>query len=222
MSYIGNDKVGEMYLGATKIGKAYLGSDLVYSAGEVVLPYDAEVEYLHSDGNAYIDTGINADGGLSIECKFKFDDNQNKAIAGAIYDRGNGSYYRTHLSPLNNGVYYYNNSPISAPYVYYYNDYVLVVDVTNGTMTVNNTTRAFTPANFDCQCNYYLFARNSVNMALQSKPSRFYYFKMSRNGVLVRDFIPVRVGQVGYMYDKVSRQLFGNAGSGNFTLGNDV
>ena len=34
--------------------------------------------------------------------------------------------------------------------------------------------------------------------------------------------IPVRVGQVGYMYDKVSRELFGNQGSGNFTLGNDV
>ena len=35
------------------------------------------------------------------------------------------------------------------------------------------------------------------------------------------DLIPVRVGQVGYMYDKVSRQLFGNSGTGNFILGND-
>ena len=39
---------------------------------------------------------------------------------------------------------------------------------------------------------------------------------------LVRDYIPVRVGQVGYMYDKVSGQLFGNSGTGNFILGNDI
>ncbi len=36
------------------------------------------------------------------------------------------------------------------------------------------------------------------------------------------DMIPVRVGSVGYMYDKVSKTLFGNAGSGSFILGNDI
>ena len=35
------------------------------------------------------------------------------------------------------------------------------------------------------------------------------------------DLIPVRVGQVGYMYDKVSGQLFGNVGTGDFGLGPD-
>ena len=41
------------------------------------------------------------------------------------------------------------------------------------------------------------------------------------NGVLVRDFIPVRKGTVGYLYDRVSGKLFGNAGSGDFVLGQD-
>lgn len=36
------------------------------------------------------------------------------------------------------------------------------------------------------------------------------------------DFVPVRVGQVGYMYDTVNNTLLGNAGNGSFTLGNDV
>ncbi len=39
--------------------------------------------------------------------------------------------------------------------------------------------------------------------------------------MIVFDAIPVRVGQVGYMYDKVSGNLLGNAGSGSFVLGND-
>jgi hypothetical protein len=42
------------------------------------------------------------------------------------------------------------------------------------------------------------------------------------NDILVRDFIPVRVGNIGYMYDKVSKKLFGNSGQGNFILGNDI
>ena len=51
---------------------------------------------------------------------------------------------------------------------------------------------------------------------------RVYSFKIYDNGVVVRDFIPVRVGNVGYMYDKISKQLFGNSGSGNFILGADI
>ena len=47
-------------------------------------------------------------------------------------------------------------------------------------------------------------------------------YKHIKNGQTVIDFIPVRVGNVGYMYDKVSRQLFGNNGTGNFILGPDI
>jgi len=36
------------------------------------------------------------------------------------------------------------------------------------------------------------------------------------------DLIPVRVGQVGYMYDKISNKLFGNSGTGSFILGPDL
>lgn len=39
---------------------------------------------------------------------------------------------------------------------------------------------------------------------------------------LTFDAIPVRVGNVGYMYDKVSGKLFGNAGTGDFILGPDI
>ena len=50
---------------------------------------------------------------------------------------------------------------------------------------------------------------------------KLYYCKIWKGGSLVRDYIPVRVGQVGYMYDKVSGQLFGNSGTGDFVLGPD-
>ena len=55
-----------------------------------------------------------------------------------------------------------------------------------------------------------------------SRKARLYNFSISDNGILVRDLIPVRVGNVGYMYDRVSGKLFGNAGTGSFVLGPDI
>ena len=46
--------------------------------------------------------------------------------------------------------------------------------------------------------------------------------KIKNGSELVRDMISVRVGTTGYMYDKVSGELFGNVGSGSFGLGNDI
>lgn len=46
--------------------------------------------------------------------------------------------------------------------------------------------------------------------------------KLYKNTVLELDLIPVRCGAVGYMYDRVSGHLFGNAGTGNFIVGSDV
>ena len=51
---------------------------------------------------------------------------------------------------------------------------------------------------------------------------RIYYYRIYNSGVLVRDFIPVRNGQTGFMYDRVTGALFPNEGSGSFTLGPDL
>lgn len=68
----------------------------------------------------------------------------------------------------------------------------------------------------------YMFARHRQDNGVGNySKAKIYYCKIWNGGALVRDFIPVRVGQVGYMYDKVSGELFGNSGSGSFTLGND-
>jgi hypothetical protein len=42
------------------------------------------------------------------------------------------------------------------------------------------------------------------------------------DATLVRDYIPVRLGTTGYMYDKVSGTMFGNDGTSSFDIGNDV
>ena len=62
---------------------------------------------------------------------------------------------------------------------------------------------------------------NSSGTASYYFRGRFGYVKIYQNGILVRDYIPVRVGDVGCFYDRVSGQLFGNAGTGAFIIGPD-
>lgn len=51
---------------------------------------------------------------------------------------------------------------------------------------------------------------------------RIYYLRVYESGVLLHNYIPVRIGQVGYLYDRVSGTLFSNAGTGSFILGPDI
>lgn len=69
---------------------------------------------------------------------------------------------------------------------------------------------------------YMLFACYYQSGVVNSIKEKIYDVKIYVNDELVRRFIPVRIGQVGYMYDEVSGELFGNASIGNFTLGPDV
>ena len=67
-----------------------------------------------------------------------------------------------------------------------------------------------------------LFARLWNGSYQYSNGVRIHSFKWYESETLVLDLIPVRVGTTGYMYDRVNGELFGNSGSGSFTLGNDI
>jgi len=50
----------------------------------------------------------------------------------------------------------------------------------------------------------------------------YYAFTISSGGVVTHDLIPVRLGNTGYIYDRITNKRFGNAGTGDFVLGPDV
>ena len=67
----------------------------------------------------------------------------------------------------------------------------------------------------------YLFAYNRNGTTTGFCKTRVSSFIVKENGVTVCDLIPVRKNGVGYMYDRVSGTLFGNSGTGAFTIGPD-
>lgn len=73
----------------------------------------------------------------------------------------------------------------------------------------------------------YIFANHNsgssnANAIQHIGGMKLYSFKMYDNGILVRDFIPVKneAGQVG-LWDRVTRTFFANAGTGEFVAGPD-
>lgn len=191
-------------------------------------PYDAKVEYLESTGTQYIDTGVyDAD-----PANIRFEMRRSLFAGMAITSQNNAS--GTWL-----GVYRANTQYRVA--WHNYND--------RYDTTVNPDDQTIKTIVWDGSSGYYEdgvklygFTARLGNNGLAGKTwclfgsvnltegfarpfkygGRVYHLAFSVSGTLVRDFIPVRVGTVGYLYDKVTGQLFGNAGTGSFVLGPDI
>ena len=99
-----------------------------------------------------------------------------------------------------------------------------------GVATIDGTAVALggTVSIFVPNVSLYIFAYSKNNSPYRISHARFYSFKCTDTELEadVRDFIPVRftneLGQSeGAMYDRVSGQLFRNAGTGSFVIGPD-
>ena len=194
------------------------------------LPYDAEIEYLESDGTQYINTGIYADNETSVSMRARQTDvfNDNCFIG---MDEGTSDtksfcveYFYTNTSRFGLLL---NFDSVTRLYqsgvVGNTNWHVISASKDNLIVDGNVYNTQFSPPSAFTAIYplfMYAFGRNGSPFIF-SKVSMS-YCKIFSNGVLVRDFIPVRVGTVGYMYDRVSGQLFGNMGTGDFVLGPDV
>lgn len=67
----------------------------------------------------------------------------------------------------------------------------------------------------------YIFKANTASSYRISKLKLYHFSLFDQRGVVL-NLKPVRKDGVGYMYDTVSGQLFGNSGTGAFILGPDV
>ena len=231
------DKISGKLFGNVGTGSFTLGPDISSTCTKAVIinpPYDAEIEYIRAvNVNAYIDTGIECTGDLSIECSFAVHDNQNTACAGGYTGDNDGFRHQLIGYYAGSGIWdvaAYQTASMSTPNMRWNNFsantyYVFKLNADAGAWYINGTQLGtITPisSNITTGRNYGLMARINSDGTIARRNSSFAWCKLSRNGILLRDLIPVRVGQVGYMYDKVSGRLFGNAGTGSFTLGPDI
>lgn len=189
-------------------------------------PYDSEVEYLGADRGQYIDTNFTPQIGDEIECEFCHTNIQ-AGVLYSLFSAGTGASQLIFLSSIAApGAYYRYFSTGGAVPVQYPNTigvWYKVVCTGNGEVNVYNGAQysaQITPTTqLDANTTLFIFLRRNSTSPFHG---RIRYFRIKRGGSIIMDLQPVRVGAVGYLYDRISGNLLGNAGSGDFILGPDI
>ena len=189
-------------------------------------PYDAEIEYLQSadSSSQYIDTGIQADSSTtSVYLDISFSGSYRGSNGGSIF-KGNDA---SNLFACNFG----SNSQSKSIYAWFGKPYgsggqirkIDGVTLTRGIMSYNN--RVFSYGGKSVTTQVVAGKRNANLHILENFKSysiaRLYGGGIKENGVTIMDLIPVRVGTVGYLYDRISKTLLANGGTDPFIVGPD-
>jgi len=184
---------------------------------EPPLPYDAEVEYLESTGTQYIDLGDMPQYGDVFKFDYQFVSfSGTRFIFGA---RGAATNGRLFISSSSTIMYCNNAVSNFAPDLLRHTLRIEVISTSSYASLVIDGVAYRSGAVTTIDNNTHIFACSaSVNKMI----GRFFNFQQQRGSVAVHDLIPVRVGTVGYMYDRVSGHLYGNSGTGDFIVGPDI
>ena len=189
-------------------------------------PYDSRIEYLESTGTQFICTGLGV--GTNFKSEIKAELTQNSGGYDTLLGSYSSNAYSVMLGFQPGGAPYaqlgagtsYVTSSASSQGLHIYTTTLL-----NNTQTidVDGLTASSAKNGNVSPLPLALFGRTRFDSLIGNlAAAKIYYAKIWSGGTLVRDYIPVRVGQVGHLYDNVTGSLFGNIGTGVFTLGPDI
>lgn len=217
-------------LDAWRFGDNYATPNIVLLNDEVQidvqgLPYDNKLLYLESSGTSYIDTEFYPTqnsrcivqgqimNGLYPDCVGTLQGSAKRFQVVAIYQgnfhMGVGNGWKN-IKSVDNDIHTFDVSG---------NGIIKLDDATYNMSTDGNAYN--TEYTFSCPYSLLLFATNN-NGIKYSYQFRIYSCQIYENNTLLFDLIPVKKDGVGYLYNKVTKQLLGNSGSGDFILGPDT
>jgi len=194
-----------------------------FTYGRKIIP----VKYVRTTGVQYINTGYRPHSETVVETKFKMNESttnnfkwiflaRNNTVAGDGYGFGcNGSGYIT--SDYNNRVSGDQRFVSGTTYTIVKDKNICKVN----NIVLTNEVSTFT-VNYPL-CMFTLNDHGNIATTTTLPSLDCYYFKISDQNGLMRDYIPVRdENNVGYMFDRVSHFLFGNTGGGELGIGEDI
>lgn len=195
---------------------------LMMVGGGGALPYDEELPCLFSNSRAYIDTGVAGDNdNLEIYVEYKIlQKNNYEGIIGNQIDESKNSW---RAIIYNNGLACNVNNLTSSGTVVNnvpYTDSKCTLTLTKQKVISNGIeVSAVQTAGTSNNSNIALFNRSATSPQYYNTFGLLIYLcKIYDNGALIRDFIPVRVGNEGCMYDRVHGELYYSVGTETFGL----
>ena len=176
-----------------------------------------EIEYIEANGTQYIVTDIYFDTSTEYELVFGFGNISSRQLfTGISGNKGDGYWAVTSSGYVENT---YNN-PSSVNVANGVHTFIRSV----GVKTVDGSSVSIASLADDAwfgRPTYPLCFFTYQNGQTNKGNGKLYSAKIRKNNVLVHNLIPVRIGQIGYLYDTISGTLYGNKGSGSFILGHD-
>ena len=205
-------------------GKFYTSPNGMPFSGK--LYYDSEVQYLRSTGTQYMTFPLSVSAGtyFSFEGKVmplyssssKYDilaANPSAQFKSSFYSRNTGNTTITYASTI-------GNESGSGGWGGRYNRIIDFKLSTEGRTVAG--TEAYTELIRPLRASISQFRIFGGFDNTNRYPIAFGRVRIIAGDDILYDLIPVRVGNVGYMYDKLTNVLHQNEGTGNFTLGPDV
>ena len=183
------------------------------------------IAFLESSGTQLIDTGIHWTPGLrvEIECLLMESPTYPVSLFGFRGDsNGNSSFCQYQWSnqirddygnfDSNNPVYW--NHPTFAR---------LLIKKSNNETWMNGERFSYDAEELSIEETFHLFGMSSTNEPNVGRSyMKLYTCKMYDGEQLIRDFIPVEIDGVGYLYDRIESKIYENVGTGAFRLGPSI
>lgn len=197
------------------------GTELV--AGPDASEPDAYVEYVESDGVAFVDLDVVGRSGLTLESRMSWTEVPGDGSYVASRRGDNPRFYMYHYFQQNTVGYnnFYNTgAPAQAGVVY---DVRSVLKSGEQKLTVNGMDQISRTdgASVDTGLNLYLFACNKDGAAVYKTKARCYSLKLYDGETLVRDLVPCVKHRRPALLDRVSGRFF-FAGAGRLVAGRNA
>lgn len=205
-----------------------------YDDGAVIPSEYERVDYIEGTGDQHIDTGVIPDADIGAKIRMAgtvYTSGANKPIIGATVSdlRSSGVF---DIEMWGSGIYFgfgtWNATTHKLVTTNVANDiYNLELNYLNSGYFKKDSESKAIPSYSDefVNSSIYLFALNRYGSASSSNlPAKIYSAQFSKGTTIIRNFIPVKKksnSEYG-MYDTVTKQFFGNSGTGAFTGGSVI
>lgn len=205
----GSTEISKVCLGSDELSKVCLGDDVIWTA-EQGMRY---VQYIESTGTQYLETGMTP----TSTSEFIVDADFVKYANDDTFFSASTNWSFSQLTLFWSGQNWYfavKNAPFKQNFDRY------IYKVVGSTIYVDDVQKV---------TNYWYnsYVNTTLKIFCHGSKSRnsggkLYGSTFKDNGTLLQNLVPVAIGNVGYMLDTISGNLFGDANGGYFTPGPDV
>lgn len=235
MLKLGEKIISDIYLGDKKIAKVFWGDKLVYQANKPIF-----LDYVHFDGNSYIDTGYKPNSNSSVSVTYNPHYNsvfscifgtQDGADTNRFYALISSTLYRLQVNSCKSSTAYFGISEnglvtnSNGTFTSKQQKVELTIDnynkqisVKSNELTKTYNTEQYSSTHHTPECHYSMLLGDRSSGGVSSTSNRFkgeiYGCKIHEKGVLVQDLKPCVVAGIACFYDMVTGKIFTNAGTG--------